>query len=146
MSDSTNVSESSHIENTSPNPVQALFESAYEVGENVVNEVKKGGGPICGGIAKRIEENPGEAALEGAGFVAAGALVIGGVVAESPVIIGAGGALALTSTLGVGAYESLKQIDRLGKEWSKNGENPLDWGKIFRNHQLYDVSNQKRFF
>lgn len=112
---------------------QNLFESAYDFTNNTVKELQKGAQPLCEGIAKRFEEKPLETSLEAAAVVGAGTLAIMAIPAEATAA-GVMGAGSVTLTCGVGLYEALQQVERLGKEWTNDGKNPLDWNKLYKNN------------
>ncbi len=110
-----------------------LFDAAYDFSSGLIGDIKCGGTPVLEGIKSRFEENPQEATLEGLGLAAAGGLAIAAIPAEAATA-GVLGAASVTALLGVGVFESFKQIERLEKEWSKDG-NPFNWERIFRDRQ-----------
>lgn len=134
MSDRILFSESTlHGNSQTEHSSSNLFDSAYSLGTNLVREVNAGGGPIVKGFEKRIEECPGEVALEGLGIVAAGGMALAAIPAEAT-MAGLLGAASVTTICGVGLYEGLKQIDRLGKEWTADGKKPFSFEKVFRSY------------
>ncbi|MBZ0189984.1 MAG: hypothetical protein K8F91_27315 [Candidatus Obscuribacterales bacterium] len=77
-----------------------LFESAYGAGNQLTKDFQDHGPVMVKGVSDFIKEHPAESVAIGATSVLSAGLVTGVLVIDSPWVLGACGAGALTATLG----------------------------------------------
>lgn len=77
-----------------------LFDCAYQTTELLKKDFKQEGPKMVAGVTEFIKEHPAESAVIGASSLVGAGLLTGAIAFESPWLIGACGAGALTATLG----------------------------------------------
>jgi len=106
MSDRHELFEFNSPENRNDTAEQAretssrLFDCAYQTTELLKKDFKQEGPKMVAGVTEFIKEHPAESAVIGATSLVGAGLLTGAIALESPWLIGACGAGALTATLG----------------------------------------------
>ena len=109
---SDRIHDSNHHSESQNQASQNLFESAYNLGKQVVDDFTTEGPGLVTALTERAKAHPQETAIEAATAVAVTGLTVAAVTTESPLVIGLAGAAAVAGSMGIVGYELTREIDR----------------------------------